>query len=58
MNHCYIFDYSTADIYHTELPDSLITNEEIESYLSNNLGFNINSISYMTTNSELSIINL
>ena len=58
MNHCYIFDYSTADIYHTELPDSLITNEEIESYLSNNLGFQLDTIHYMVTESELGIIEI
>ena len=58
MNHCYIFDYSTADIYHTELPDSLITNEEIESYLSNNLGFQLDCIYYMITESELGIIEI
>ena len=58
MRHCYIFDYSTADIYHTKLPDSLITNEEIESYLSNNLGFKLSTIHYMVTESELGIIEI
>ena len=58
MNHCYIFDYSTADIYHTELQDSLITNKEIESYLSNNLGFKLSTIHYMITESELGIIEI
>ena len=58
MRHCYIFDYSTADIYHTKLPDSLITNEEIESYLSNNLGFQLDTIHYMVTESELGIIEI
>ena len=58
MRHCYIFDYSTADIYHTKLPDSLITNEEIESYLSSNLGFQLSTIHYMVTESELGIIEI
>lgn len=58
MKHCYIFDYSTADIYHTKLPDILITNEEIESYLSNNLGFQLDTINYMVTESELGIIEI
>ena len=58
MIHCYIFDYSTADIYHTKLPDILITNEEIESYLSNNLGFQLDTIHYMVTESELGIIEI
>ena len=58
MRHCYIFDYTTADIYHTKLPDSLITNEEIESYLSNNLGFQLSTIHYMVTESELGIIEI
>ena len=58
MIHCCIFDYSTADIYHTKLPDILITNEEIESYLSNNLGFQLSTIHYMITESELGIIEI
>ena len=58
MKHCYIFDYNTADIYHTKLPDILITNEEIESYLSDNLGFQLNTINYMITESELGIIEI
>ena len=58
MRHCYIFDYSTAHIYHTTLPDILITNEEIESYLSDNLGFKLSTIHYMITESELGIIEI
>lgn len=58
MRHCYIFDYNTADIYHTKLPDILIANEEIESYLSNNLGFKLSTIHYMVTESELGIIEI
>ena len=58
MRHCYIFDYNTADIYHTKLPDILISNEEIESYLSNNLGFQLDCIHYMITESELGIIEI
>lgn len=59
MTHCYIFDYNTADIYHTKLPDNISTsNEEIESYLSNNLGFKLSTINYMVTESELGIIEI
>ena len=58
MEHCYIFDYSTADIYHVNLSDSISTNEEIESYLSNNLGFQLDCIHYMVTESELGIIEI
>lgn len=58
MEHCYIFDYSTADIYHVKLSDSISTNEEIESYLSNNLGFQLDCIHYMVTDSELGIIEI
>lgn len=58
MKHCYIFDYSTADIYHVKLSDSIFTNEEIESYLSNNLGFQLDCIHYMVTDSELGIIEI
>ena len=59
MRHCYIFDYNTADIYHIKLSDSItVSNEEIESYLSNNLGFQLSTIHYMVTESELGIIEL
>ena len=59
MNHCYIFDYNTADIYHTKLPDNISTsNEKIESYLSNNLGFQLSTIHYIVTESELGIIEI
>ena len=58
MEHCYIFDYSTADIYHVKLSDSISTNEEIESYLSNNLVFQLDCIHYMVTESELGIIEI
>lgn len=57
MKYCYILDYTLDYIYRAELPKDINSNEEAESYL-HTLGFNINSISYMTTNSELSIINL
>ena len=57
MNRCYILDYTLDCIYRVELPKDVNSNEEVESYL-RTLGFNIDSISYMTTNSELEIINL
>ena len=57
MDRCYIFDYTLDCIYRVELPKDVNSNEEVESYL-RTLRFNIDSISYMTTNSELSIINL
>ena len=57
MDRCYILDYTLDCIYRVELPKDINSNEEVESYL-RTLGFDINSISYMTTNSELSIINL
>ena len=58
MRHCYIFDYSTADIYNIKLYDITMDNEEIESYLSNNLGFKLSNIHYMITESELGIIEI
>lgn len=59
MKHCYIFDYSTADVYHVKLSDAItVSNEEIESYLSNNLGFKLSTIHYMVTESELGIIEI
>lgn len=57
MDRCYILDYTLDCIYRVELPKDVNSNKEVESYL-HTLGFNINSISYMTTNSELEIINL
>ena len=57
MKYCYILDYTLACIYRVVLPKDINSNEEVESYL-HTLGFNINSISYMTTNSKLSIIEL
>ena len=59
MKHSYIFDYSTADIYHTKLSDDIAeSDKKIESYLSNNLGFQLSTIHYMVTESELGIIEL
>ena len=38
MKHCYIFDYNTADIYHTKLPDILIVkNDEEDEKIQNEL---------------------
>ena len=59
MRHCYIFDYSTADIYHTKLSDDIAAiDKKIESYLSNNVGFQLSTIHYMVTESELGIIEI
>lgn len=59
MKHCYILDYNTGDIYHIKLSDSItVSNEETESYLSNNLGFKLSTIHYMVTESELGIIEI
>lgn len=58
MKHCYIFNYSIAEVYHTILPESISTNEEIESYLSNNLGFQLDCIHYMITESQIGIIEI
>ena len=57
MKHCYILDYTLDCIYRVELPKDINSNEEVESYL-RTLGFDINSINYMTTNSELGIIEI
>ena len=59
MKHSYIFDYSTADIYHTKLSDDIAeSDKKIESYLSNTLGFKLSNIHYMVTESELGIIEI
>ena len=57
MDRCYILDYTLDCIYRVELPKDVNSNEEVDSYL-HTLGFNIDSISYMTTSNELEIINL
>ena len=59
MEHCYVFDYSTDNIYHIKLSDDITkSNEEVENYLSNNLGFKLSTIEYMITENELDIIEL
>ena len=59
MKHCYIFDYSRSNIYHTKLSDDIAeSDKKIESYLSNTLGFKLSNIHYMVTESELGIIEI
>ena len=58
MDRCYIIDYTLDCIYRVELPKDVNSNEEIESYLSNNLGFQLSTIHYMVTESELGIIEI
>lgn len=59
MKHCYIFDYSTSNMYHIKLSDDIIVNNEyIENYLHNYLNVNLSNIHYMITENELDIIEL
>lgn len=59
MKHCYVFDYNTADIYHTKLSDNIAANTEYtENYLHNYFKFKLSNIHYMITESELGIIEI
>ena len=59
MKHCYIFDYNTANIYHTKLSDNItVSNEYVENYLRHYFKFKLSNIHYMVTESELGIIEI
>lgn len=56
MTHCYILDYSTSKIYHVKVPWVEWTSSDfIETWIHTNLGLNIDEISYMLVDNELSI---
>lgn len=56
MIHCYILDYSACQIHHAEIPYiEYTTNDVIESYIQNQLGFNLDEISYMLSDDKLTI---
>ena len=52
MEHCYIFDYTNAKLYHTTIPEDV---EDVTDYLSKLLGVGESSIYFMCTNEELKI---
>ena len=54
MKHCYVFDYSSASIYHTLIPD-IILDEDIETYLIEHFSFNPGTIYFMTSYNPLTI---
>lgn len=59
MKHCYIFDYSRSNIYHTKLSDDIVANTEYtENYLHNYFKFKLSDIYYMITENELNITEL
>ena len=59
MKHCYIFDYSRSNIYHTKLSDDIAENTEYtENYLHNYFKFTLSNIYYMITENELNITEL
>ena len=57
MKYCYILDYTLACIYRVVLPKDINSNEKVESYL-RTLGFQLNAIHYMITESKLGVIEL
>ena len=54
MKHCYIFDYSSASIYHTEIPDD-IEQEDVESYLIHRCTYNPNIMELMISDNPIQI---
>ncbi|MBO7692982.1 MAG: hypothetical protein J6Y28_09855 [Acholeplasmatales bacterium] len=55
MEHCYIFDFTSASIYHIKLPEDV---EDIESYLCETYGLKSNQLSFMVTDEKLTIEDL
>ena len=55
MEHCYIFDFTSASIYHVKLPEDV---EDIESYLCETYGLKSNQLSFMVTDEKLTIEDL
>ena len=52
MTHCYIFDYCSAKIYHTTVPDDV---EDIDSYIAEKLDISLSNIHVMCSDEELEI---
>lgn len=52
MEHCYIFDYGCASIYHVKLPEDI---EDVETYLRETYKFRSNQLSFMVTDEKLTI---
>lgn len=55
MKHCYIFDYCSASIYHTEIPDDI---EDVETYLYKKYKLKSSQISFIVTDEKLDIEDL
>ena len=47
-----ILNYTDTSVYVAELPEDCVTPEKTESYLSDELGFHLDEINYMTTNDD------
>lgn len=59
MNHCYIFDFTDAQIYHLELPEDIADdNDKIKAFLKRNYGLKETQISFMITENKRSIIEI
>lgn len=46
MNHCYIFDYRTGEIYHCEVPKIDCTDDILKIWINNNYGYNLHDDTY------------
>ena len=55
MEHCYIFDFGSASMYHVKLPEDV---EDVESYLCKTYGFKSSQIQFIITEEKLTIKDL
>lgn len=46
MNHCYIFDYRTGEIYHCEVPTIDYTEDILKIWIKNHYGYDLHSDTY------------
>ena len=59
MNHCYISDYITGEIYHCEVPEIDCTDDILSIYIYNHYGYKLHDDShYMITKEPINIKNL
>ena len=49
MNHCYIFDYCSCNIYHIELPEDI---DDIERYICKTYNLSSNTMEFMVSDNE------
>lgn len=52
MNHCYIFDYRTGEIYHCEVPEIDCTDDILGIWIKNHYGYDLHSDTHCMIVSE------